>query len=630
MRTKKKPVTFVDLFAGAGGVSEGFLQAKSEVFEFDFLLASDINTASELTHYYRYNVQLKMETEFLTLDVSRDDFIPRLRSKLGARPVDVVCGGPPCQSFSLAGKRKKLDKKDDLFASYLKVIDALEPKYFVMENVLGLLTKDQGKIPGRIAMQVGQMVDHSVLGGAVKQLASLAQNDSDEHMRELAEVIRLRLVIDTFRLHQVEERAEASARFSEKLSSVFANLVTSSLTYQQSRSDKDILSIRHGFRLLSNASSRTKLAASINQLAHESGIDSDSFEDVFVNMMETLSTEHLVSTIRSHLAGSPLSNHPNPSYLLLDLALQTYMETPSQVLDRFVEHHNSDKIRQEFDQFIANMQRYRLTGPLRLNAADFGVPQQRERIVFIGSRSDQKLIEDIPPKLKPSEYVTIREAIGDLECLEAGETKTTYDSYNPSGKLRSADSTPKHEGQTFIEWSRFGRLAGGVRRKFVLSKNAPPVELELPNHESSSHSPKIIKRLKLIQNRGGYSDKLNDEMAEMGVATSKRSYWLLDPNRPSQTITTMPDDYVHYAQARALTVREMARLQSFDDDFVFQGKRTTGGERRKVELPQPTLVGNAVPPLLARAIGEVILNALEGIEMCEVCEGSGIDPEDEE
>ena len=51
----------------------------------------------------------------------------------------------------------------------------------------------------------------------------------------------------------------------------------------------------------------------------------------------------------------------------------------------------------------------------------------------------------------------------------------------------------------------------------------------------------------------------------------------------------------------------MARLQSFDDDFVFQGKRTTGGNRRKVETPQFTQVGNAVPPLMARAIAEEIL-----------------------
>ena len=73
---------------------------------------------------------------------------------------------------------------------------------------------------------------------------------------------------------------------------------------------------------------------------------------------------------------------------------------------------------------------------------------------------------------------------------------------------------------------------------------------------------------------------------------------------------TIPDDYVHYNAPRSLTVREMARLQSFDDNFVFQGKRSTGGNKRRVEIPQYTLVGNAVPPLLARAIGMEILKKI--------------------
>ena len=70
---------------------------------------------------------------------------------------------------------------------------------------------------------------------------------------------------------------------------------------------------------------------------------------------------------------------------------------------------------------------------------------------------------------------------------------------------------------------------------------------------------------------------------------------------------TAPDDYIHYSMPRCLTVREMARLQSFDDSFVFQGKRSTGGNKRKTEVPQFTLVGNAVPPLMARAVGLEIL-----------------------
>ena len=91
------------------------------------------------------------------------------------------------------------------------------------------------------------------------------------------------------------------------------------------------------------------------------------------------------------------------------------------------------------------------------------------------------------------------------------------------------------------------------------------------------------------------------------MQTDKRDYHCLHANEQSTTIMTLGDDYCHYSEDRSLTVREMARLQSFDDDFVFQGKRTTGGNRRKVETPQFTQVGNAVPPLMARAIAEEIL-----------------------
>ena len=73
---------------------------------------------------------------------------------------------------------------------------------------------------------------------------------------------------------------------------------------------------------------------------------------------------------------------------------------------------------------------------------------------------------------------------------------------------------------------------------------------------------------------------------------------------------TISDDYIHYAKPRSLTVREMARLQSFDDSFVFQGKRSTGGNKRKFEVPQFTLVGNAVPPLMAKALAEKIKEIL--------------------
>ena len=76
------------------------------------------------------------------------------------------------------------------------------------------------------------------------------------------------------------------------------------------------------------------------------------------------------------------------------------------------------------------------------------------------------------------------------------------------------------------------------------------------------------------------------------------------------TITTLPDDVLHYCEPRILTVRECARIQSFPDWFRFEGKYTTGGKERVKECPRYTQVGNAVPPLLAKAIGVAVTNAL--------------------
>ena len=104
-----------------------------------------------------------------------------------------------------------------------------------------------------------------------------------------------------------------------------------------------------------------------------------------------------------------------------------------------------------------------------------------------------------------------------------------------------------------------------------------------------------------------YDEQTKKVLKSQGLDSDKRNYNVLNPETQSPTVMTMPDDFIHYSAYRALTVREMARLQSFDDAFVFQGKRSTGGDKRKVEIPQYTLVGNAVPPLMARAIAQSIL-----------------------
>ena len=87
----------------------------------------------------------------------------------------------------------------------------------------------------------------------------------------------------------------------------------------------------------------------------------------------------------------------------------------------------------------------------------------------------------------------------------------------------------------------------------------------------------------------------------------KQCFTVLSTKELSTTITTLPDDCMHYSEPRVLTVRENARIQSFPDWFEFKGKYTTGGDRRKIECPRYTQVGNAVPPLMAEILGQSIL-----------------------
>ena len=128
-----KPIV-LDIFCGAGGMSEGFIQSG-----FDVRFATDINESAKLTYMNRHE-QLGYETKFSCQDIK--DFSKKkfLETFLEGTKIDFVCGGPPCQGFSLAGKRDKNDPRNRLFRDYIRVIKNVKPKYFVMENVEGILS----------------------------------------------------------------------------------------------------------------------------------------------------------------------------------------------------------------------------------------------------------------------------------------------------------------------------------------------------------------------------------------------------------------------------------------------------------------------------------------------------------
>lgn len=391
----------LDLFSGAGGMAEGFLQAG-----FSVPYASDKSLQAAETYIHRHR-QLGYDVKYYCGDVAKlaekDELYKFLDAAIDS--IDVICGGPPCQGFSMAGQRNPDDTRNKLVRSYIKILSQVKPKYFVMENVLGIL----------------------------------------------------------------------SAKFTEY----------------------------------------------------------DGVEQAYNN-------ELVVNVLLSEFKSIGYSN---------------------------VEVKN-------------------------LDASDFGVPQRRYRVIFLGTRDDVS-VKVKHPESGLTNKISASEAIDDLTDISYGESILHYNK-----KTNSAYQIESRAGRT----------------KSV--SNSPVQGIALTNHQASIHTELVIERFSLLKEGETIRSLLNRLLPNKKdqLNTKKQNCKKIVKNEPSPTVLTLPDDLVHYSKSRILTVREMARLQSFDDSFEFLGKRTTGGSLRKHETPQYTLVGNAVPPLLAKAIAKEIMGALLKLE----------------
>jgi DNA (cytosine-5)-methyltransferase 1 len=624
----KEKITFVDLFAGAGGFSEGFLQAEYENKFYDFRLGSDINENCELTHLARYNYQLGLDAEFLRQDITEPDFLDNFLKKLHGKEIDIVCGGPPCQSFSLAGKRKKFDKKDDLFAHYLKVIRQLRPKYFVMENVKGILTKEEGRIKEMILQEIRSIVDLQEFSQLIHFVAQLRKIEIEKPF--ILECFNMRLAFEKATDKDYEQLKNS---YILNLENKFRLLTPKIVDYKTSKTDKNISTIRHGFNLLKRSKELAYIRKRVINEKSFSDLDNDFFAHDFDDFLTSIEPETIVEKI--HTAFNNLK--PKEDYLKEVNQIITALEIFSYSFDEcvnglkpFVMNANKEK---EFEEILSHIRLYKIEAPFVALASNYGVPQNRERVLFIGCRKDQKLINDVPATVGENEKVNVFEAIYDLDFVGNDDERFDYEKIDVKAKYngstekmlslvqkRNIDGKPNEkQGLSYAEWSKKGRLNGRfanakhpfyVRNFEELENNLTHVVAPLHNHKTSKQNDDVVKRLSVILNTGDY-DLAKKELKSIGLDSEKRNYNVLKPESQSSTIMTIADDYIHYSNPRALTVREMARLQSFDDSFVFQGKRSTGGNKRKFEVPQFTLVGNAVPPLMARAVALEILKNIK-------------------
>ena len=618
----KKAITFLDLFAGAGGISEGFLQAYTPDKYYKFILASDINENCELTHRVRYNHQLGLDTKFLTGDIMAPDFTARLLKELNGQEVDVVTGGPSCQSFSLSGRRKRFDKRDNLFLHYLNVIRLLRPKYFVMENVKGLLTKDKGHFKDAIIREIRSIIDDKNIPPFLLYLNKMLSESASQFVKNCI-LKKVQMEIGT------EEIAEkARIEYFTYLEKQFKE-ITRKIEYKLSKTDSRIATIRHGLNLLRYSDERGKITENVINLKTHADIDNDFFVNGINSFLSLIDDSTIINSILSSLDSFEAFDKDSKEIKEFREMIRLYSFTLDETLEIVRNYSEINGSVKELNKLLEDLILYRVSRPIVINSADYGVPQNRERVIFIGCRKDQEIIDDIPPTVSEEEKVTVYEALHDLDFISNGSVETFYgdrriiEEYEPLIRNREVEGklSDKKGSHTFAEWSKIGRLSHRfdneeepfyVKSLDDLENNIFCSEpIVLYNHQTSSQNEDVKKRLKVIAQHGVYDSKCKTELSKLGLDSNKRNYTVLNPKGQSPTVVTMPDDFIHYSAHRAMTVREMARLQSFDDSFVFQGKRQTGGSKRKSEIPQFTLVGNAVPPLMSRAIANTILKHIK-------------------
>lgn len=568
--SENKKFKVIDLFAGAGGLSNGFEQTG----KFEVVGAVELNPAAATTFIKNHNdnEDIIIKTDTKNSDITKINFRDFIDGKKFSSSEIVVIGGPPCQGFSNANRQKNylISGNNQLVKEYVRAIDEINPIAFLMENVKTM----DSEVHKFFVTEAGE--ETKLKYGSESHLEEIMKS-SGETLDEL--VKNDKIVLVKTRFFELEEIFQEIVKYQIKKPFLESGPLLSrlrSIERKTLKSDK--------YQIIKT----NEIKEVTNIIIHfESLLDSDLYahidlKGIFGLAIETLKNllQYSVKKEEILLAISRLLD-VNQFLLNLKEVSEEKIVTSIPFLDS-----NGD-----FLMFSTNVKSYNVVQYLKrvfaflgyeiddkvLTATDYGVPQKRNRYMILGVKQG-KLIENnkvnLPSKFF-SEHKTTKDAIKDLEGI-----------------------SPQHDVEKYVPIKYKAPTKKSDLQKYY-RKDADDY---LYNHINTKSKDLSIKRFEAIKKSGGKNfHSLADELKSTysdASRTQNTIYLRLKYDEPSPTVVNVRKSmWNHPTNAVALSIREAARLQTFQDKFKFYGKKDQ----------QYQQIGNAVPPLMARAVAEQML-----------------------
>lgn len=513
---------YVELFAGCGGLSLGLESAgwelefanelspmAAETFAYNLLGVDfagdpdkdfpvvhkmDVLKSMELDEWDKKKLIVGDVVELVQIFKERTELLDRLKN------IDLVSGGPPCQGFSMAGRRAERDPKNRLPYAFVDFVELVKPKAVILENVEGILrkfTSDGGeKEPWLEIAKAFAFIGYAPICFFINAKSfGIPQNRPRFIMLGLRKDLKNKFLgkikkksledvakVFTQAFSFVEEDSQFILDYKGNDPAIHIDVVNEKFASMRKIVPIDIFNESNFFPEFSKNTVSVKEA--INDLSGNGNIEKGY---VLKSTLGTAYSKNLDSIFKKHII------HP-----------KSHLEG---IFNHELRKHNSKTIKR------------------------FILLQEARKVL---NKDHKVLLQNF---LKGKDI-----SIGNVEKLKDGLKK--------SSKVKD-----------FIDLESLNGFISGLR---------------------------VFSSKKQIQRP-------------------------LSQDLPAPAQLTIPDDFCHYSssQPRVLTVREMARIQSFPDSFVFRSKVTTGGKNRKSEVPQYTQVGNAVPPILGNIIGKWVKNILK-------------------